>query len=805
MSDIRSAFHAIRRAPAFTSVAVLTLAIGIGASATIFSLVDAIFVRGLPYPEPDRLVVLVGTVQRAEVERRGNSYPDFLDWRADSSAFDGMAAYFAQARTVSGTGDPDRVLIEAVSASYFDVLGIRPMLGRVFRADEDEVTGRNAVTILSHAFWMRRFGGDRAVVGQTVRVDSTTYEVVGVMPPGVGGVTNLAQLWVPFTMSGWPLDERGSRGFQAVARLRPGIAVDQAQSQLDTVSTRLAREYPGENEARAVEVSPLSVETFGEMQPAVLALMAAVSLVLLIACANVANLLIARSENRQRELAVRRALGANSLRILRQLLTESLVLVGLGTSAGLALAALAIPALVSTSPVDIPAFADPRLSSAVLGFTTVVALVCGLALGFGLALHSPDDRFADVLRGLTRGSSAGKSPLRNVLVVVEVSLSVALLVGAGLMIRTAQNLVALDPGFNADSVLSFELSIAQVGQESRPGDSPQAFVTTGPALIEQLEALPGVESASLVSDIPLTFGGGAIFYTAEGGRVFDATTRPRAYVHRVSPGFFQTMDVPILYGRTFDASEVVADSASVIVSERVAERFWPGQNPIGKRLKRGALEADTPWLNIVGVVPEIKYRALPDNPTADPDLYFPVDDRSVQAVMLRTTVEPESVANSIRATLREISPDIVVYNMAPMADRVTAMTSRARFTTWLMGLFAGAALLLAVIGIYGVMSYLVAQRTREFGIRLALGAKPQAILGLVFREGLKLVSVGLVIGVGVAVLLTQSLESQLFGVSTLDVSALAAVMVLATTTLLACLVPAFRATRVDPNNALRTE
>ena len=606
-------------------------------------------------------------------------------------------------------------------------------------------------------------------------------------------------------MSGWPLEQRGSRGFQSVARLRPGVSLEQAQSQLDTISTQLEREYPRENEARAVAVSPLSVETFGQIQPAVLALMAAVSFVLLIACANVTNLLIARSESRQRELAVRSALGANRLRIVRQLMAESLVLVGLGTSIGLALASLAIPALVAISPVDIPPFANPHLSFAVLGFTSLVALVCGLALGFGMALHVPDDRAADVLRGSARGSSAGKSRLRGALVVGEIALSVALVVGAGLMIRTVQNLVAVDPGFNTESVLSFELSIADGGPEAGANDSPQPVVTTGPRLIERLEALPGVESASLVSELPLGNDGGAIFYAAEGASAFDAATRPRAYVHRVSPGFFATLEIPMLQGRPFVASDVATDDASVIVSQRVADRFWPGQDPIGKRIKRGTLEADSPWLNIVGVVPEIKYRALPDNPTADPDLYFPADERSVQAVVLRTSADPEAVTGAVRAALREMSPDIVVYNVAPMADRAAAMTSRAQFTTWLMGLFAAAALSLAVIGIYGVMSYLIAQRTREFGIRIALGARPEAILGLVVRAGLKFVALGLAIGSGAAVLLSRSLESQLFGVSALDASALAAVALLAITTLLACVVPAFRATRVDPNDALRAE
>ena len=804
MSDIRSALQAVRRAPAFTSVVVLTLALGVGASATIFSLVDAIFFRGLPYPAANELVVLVGTVQRTELERRGNSYPDFLDWRADSTVFDGMAAYVTQGRTISGAAEPERIVTEAVSASYFSVLGIEPMLGRAFRADEDEVAGRNPVTMLSYSLWMRRFGGDRSIVGQTVRLDATTYEVVGVLPAGAGGLNSAAQLWVPFTMSGWPLEQRGSRGFQAVARLKPGVSLEQARSQLATISSRLEQAYPQENEARSVEISPLSVETFGQLQPAVTALMAAVSLVLLIACANVANLLIARSEGRQRELAVRGALGANRRRILKQLATESLVLVGLSTAVGLSLAAVAIPALVATSPVAIPAFADPQLSLAVLGFTSVVAFVCALALGAGLAMHAPEKRLVDVLRGLTRGSSAGKSPLRSALIVAEVSLSVALLVGAGLMIRTVQNLVAVDPGFNTDSVLSFELSLAQPGPAPDEGDS-QETATTGSALIERLEALPGVLSTSLVSDLPLTGNGNAIFYAAEGGGVFDATARPRAYVHRVSSGFFETMDMPILRGRTFVTSEAVAGSTSVIVSQNVVDRFWPGQDPIGKRIKRGALESDAPWLSIVGVVPETKYRAVPDNPTADPDLYFPMDERGLGVVMLRASVEPTSVVGAIRAALREASPNLVMYNVAPMSDRLAAMTSQAQFTTWLMGLFAGSALLLAVIGIYGVMSYMIAQRTRELGIRIALGASPQAILRMVFAGGLKLVSLGLVVGVGAAFLLSQALKSQLFGVSTFDPSGFAAVALLVTTTLLACLVPAFRATRVDPNDALRSE
>jgi putative ABC transport system permease protein len=784
-------------------VAVLTLAIGIGANTAIFSLLDAMLLRGLPYAEPERLVALIGTVKRTEVERRGNSYPDFLDWRAESTAFEGLAAYSSQAMTISGRGDPQRLLVETVSATYFDVLRIEPMLGRTFRAAEDDVGGRNAVAILSHALWMRQFSGDPSVVGQTVSLDGTIYDVLGVMPPRVAGLTDAAQLWIPFTMSRWPLDARGARGFYAVARLRPGVSAEQAQSQLDTISARLEREYPVENEARAVEVSPVSVEVFGDLRPAVLALMVAVGFVLLIACANVANLLIARAENRQREIAVRAAIGASRLRILRQLMTESLVLAGLGTAAGLVLAGIAIPALIAASPVNVPSFADPRMSLSVLGFTGVVALACGLVLGYAPAMHARDHRFADVLHGSTRGSSAGRSPVRSVLIVTEMALAIVLLVGAGLMIRTVQNLAAVDPGFDVDSLLSFELSIPQ--READADGFPPAFATTGAELIERLGALPGVDSASLVSDMPLTGRGSAIFYAAESSSTFDAATRPRGYVHRVSPGFFATMGVPILRGRTYLPSELDTDSTSVIVSERVAERFWPGQNPIGKRIKEGSFEADRPWLDIVGVVPELKYRALPDNPTADPDLYFPHVDRGVQSVLLRTGTDPAAVIASVRAAIRELDPDIVIYDDAPMADRAMAMTSQSQFTTWLMGIFGGTALLLAAVGIYGVMSYLVTQRKREFGIRVALGAGTRAILGLVLRTGLKLVAVGLAVGIGAAALLSRLLESLLFGVSVMDASGIAAAALLTIIAFVACLVPALRATRVDPNEALRAE
>ena len=472
VKDVTFALRALRRAPGFTVVAVLALAVGIGANTAIFSLVDAMLVRGLPFAESDRLVVLIGNVRRATVERRGNSYPDHLDWRAQATSFEDMAAFIGGARTIAGGGDPERVRIEGVSAAYFGVLGVTPALGRTFSPDEDEVGGRNHVVILSYGLWHQRFGGDPDVVGSTVRLDTTTYGVIGVMPAGFTGLTDQAAVWVPFVaaLSEDFLESRGTRGFLSVARLAPGATIEQAQSELDVISTQLEEEYPRTNEARAVEISPQSVETFGQIRPAVLALMAAVSFVLLIACANVANLIIGRAETRQREIAVRTALGAGWFRLLRQLVTESLVLSGLGALAGLGLAWVSVRALVASSPIALPSFAAPALSLPVLAFTTGVAIVCGLLLGIAPALHVRVGRLYEVLKGSARGLSSASTHVRSVLVVAEVSLAVVLLVGAGLMIRTVQNLTAVDPGFDTDSVLTMTISVPRdEGSGGRPG------------------------------------------------------------------------------------------------------------------------------------------------------------------------------------------------------------------------------------------------------------------------------------------------------------------------------------------------
>jgi putative ABC transport system permease protein len=809
--DVRYAFRTLRRSPGFTVVAVLVLAIGIGANTAMFSLVDAMLLRGLPYADADRLVLLIGNVQRAVVERRGNSYPDHLDWRAKSTRFVDMAAVDTTTMTLVDFEEPERIPVETVSAPYFSLLGVAPAYGRTFRPDEDEVAGRDAVVVLSDGLWRRRFGADPSIVNRTIQSATRTYTVVGIMPPGFTGVYDTAQLWIPFVLSGTPLDNRGNRGFQTLARLKPGASIAEARAELDVISRQLEAAYPQTNEKRGVEVSPLSVETFGQLQPIVVTLMMAVGFVLLIACANVANLLIGRSETRQREIALRTALGAGRSRLFRLLITESCVLTMVGAAAGVAVAKVSVDALTAASPVTFPSFIQPGLNLTVLAFTVGIAVACGVLVGLAPAMHVRWVKLSDTLKETGRGSTGIRSQrLRAALVVAEVALAIVLLIGAGLMIRSVQKLTAIDPGFQADHLLTLNASIPRLPAPAvspAPGTppAPPPMVVSADTLLTHIRAVPGVTAASLASDLPLGASASAVFYSAEGDATAGAQTMPRAYVHRVTPEFFDTMGMVLKAGRTFHPGEATPDSPAVIVSESVIRRFWANQDPIGKRIKLGAPNSENPWLTIVGVVGEVKYRGLPANPTADPDLYFPALDRPIPGLLIRTSVEPSSVTAAVRAAIRRAHPSIVVYNVSPMVDLVKAQTAASTFTTWILGLFAMTALVLSVVGIYGVMSFLVAQRTREFGIRLALGATRRELVGVVLKQGTHLIAVGAVIGVVLSLGLSRLLGNLLYGVTAMDVASAMAILVLVVVAIVACAVPAARATRVDPVIALRNE
>jgi predicted permease len=814
LQDVRYALRTLRRAPGFTIVAVLALAIGIGANTAIFSLIDAVRARALPYADPSSLVELWGNVLRTTVERRGNSYPDFLDWRAQSKSFEDMAAFDSQTLTLAGVEEPERILVEFASAPYFSLLGVGAARGRTFTAEEDRVAAPGSVVVLSDGLWKRRFSADPQIVGRSLTLNARAYTVVGVMPQGFKGLTDTAELWVPFALYASPqtLSSRGTRGFGALARLKPGVTPVAARTELSGISKQLERAYPDTNEKRGVEVSPLDVELVGALRPALLTLMAAVAFVLLIACANVANLLIARSEARRREIAVRTAVGAGRGRLLRQLITESCVLTALGAGAGLLLARGAVALLIARSPVTFPSFVTPGLDLRVAAFTVAVSLACGILVGLAPGLQARSVDLNSALKETARGSDGRRSHrLRSVLVVAELSMAVVLLVGAGLMIRSVRNLMALDPGFDPKAVLTLRVSIprASVAQPPASPGAPQVPrqpAVASRALLDRVRALPGVADVALGTDLPLDGSAAAGFYAAEGMSPATAQNTPRAYTHRVSPGFFGTLRIPIVAGRTFTDAELSPTSPAIVVSERVVKRFWPGQDPIGKRIKFGPLTSDNPWLTIVGVAGEVKYRGLPENPTADPDIYLPLVERNSQyALAIRATVPPSSLVAPLRALIRSLDPSIPIYQVATAEERIDEQTSQSRFTMWLMGVFAAVALALSVIGIYGVMSYLVTQRTREIGIRLALGAGGRDILRLVVGNGARLIGAGIVLGLAASFALQRMVASLLFGVTAADMASGIAVVVLAAVALLACYVPALRATRVDPLHALRQD
>jgi predicted permease len=815
--DIRYALRTLRKSPAFTGVAVFALALGIGANIAIFSVVNAVVLKPLPYRDPGKLTLLWGNVKRTIVERRGASYPDFVDWRKQSKSFVDMAVYDGVSFTLTGADEPERIDGEFVSASYFPILGVSPILGRTFLPSEDVVPMRDAVVILSEGLWKRRYGADPGIIGKSIRTSTRSYTVVGVMPTGFAGISDTGQIWVPLMMSGSAEDlaERGNRGPAVLARLKTGVTVPQAQAELDTICRALARQYPGTNEARGVEVAPLDKEILGEIRPAALALLGAVAFVLLIACANVANLLLARSEARQREIALRVALGAGPLRLWRQLLTESCVLAAIGAATGLLLAVFGLRILMATGPITFPSFVHPGIDPPVALFTVLVSVLCGVVMGLAPAVHSRIAGLHTALKESSGRVSGGKLPqrFRDALVVAEIALTLVLLIGAGLLIRSFRELTALSPGFDPGHLLCLSVSLPRlpeapplVAATLQTASDANAVVSTS-QILERLKALPSVQTVAAATDLPLSGNEHAIFYAAEGQPSVTAQNIPRAYLHRVTPGFFSTLRAKLVAGRGFSQEEMQGDPAVVVVSENVAKRFWPGQDPLNKRIKGGNPKSSSPWLRIVGVVAEMKYRALPNNPTGDPDLYLPLTDRHRDILLVvRTTLDPGSLTGAVRSAIHEIDRTVPIYNIAAMTERIVEQTARDRFTSWLMGIFAGVALLLATVGVYGVMSYAVTRRTQEIGVRMALGANRPQVLLLIVGQGLPLILAGILVGLAVSFGLTRLIATLLYGVTPTDAFTFAGVTALLVfIALFACWLPALRASRVDPLEALRHE
>ncbi len=805
LTDLRYAWRTLWKNRSTTLGATLALALGIGATTTIFGLLNAVLLRPLPYPEGERLVELWGTVERAQTERRGTSFPDYYDWKARARSFDAMAMWMGQSPILYGAGEPVQLTGEIVDGPYFEMLGVAPVAGRLFQPG-DFAPNAQAVAVIGEGLWDERFGRASDVVGRSLQLGARTFTIVGVAPAAFRGRSDQADVWTPVasTLPPASLTQRGNRGFAPLARLAPGVTLEAAQAEMTTICAQLEQEYPQSNEKRYAQVSPLSVELFQYVRPAVVLTFVVAAMVLLIACVNVSSLLLARGQARRAEISLRRALGADERRIARLLWTESALRVVIGGVLGWIVSYWTGAALVALSPVQLPTFATleaDRRTLLFLGFVGV-SITVAVALAPFRSLRTAQ---ATIIRDATADNRGGsRLMMLRGLVVAQVCVAVALMVVAGLLVRSLRSLTTFDPGFDPRGVLSMRVQLPP--RPSAPGGAP---VTPNPAtvttLVDKLRALPGVGQVGLSSTVPLSGGSSAIFYTAEGATGFDATNQPRAYVHRVTPGYLAAIGLPLTDGRDFSIDDLNPNATVVIVSENVVRRFWPGQSALGRRIKPGGVTSQAPWLTIVGVVRESNLRALPRNPTADPDLFFPfVPGARGFAVVLRTTKDPNTLAGPARQVIQAHDSAAALFSVQSLEQLVDAQLAQPRFLGWLTGGFALLALTLTLVGIYGMLAYWVRRQRTEIGIRLALGAPRGSLLRLVVGQALTMAAIGIVAGVVLAALIARWMEAQLYGVGTLDwVSFGGTALLMLGAAIAASLIPAARALREDPMGALR--
>ena len=813
MSDLRYAWRALWKSPITTLGAMLALALGIGATTTMFGLLNAVSLRPLPYPESDRLVELWGNVERQVVERRGTSIPDYLDWKAKTTSFDQFSAWSGNGFIMYGNGAPERIYGEVVAGEYFGVLGVEPILGRALTSADDAGDAPLAA-VIGEELWSRAYSRAQDVVGKSIRLSNQVFTIVGVAPAKFKGRSDTSEVWVSMIASVPPQarDQRGSRGFPALARLAPGVSLAQAQADSTNVAKQLEQAYPTSNEKRGIEVSPLSNEVFGTIRPAISLLFGAVAFVLVIACASVASLLLARTESRRREFSLRRAIGADERRLIRLMLCESAWVVALGGTTGVLLSMWAGDALLALSPVQLPSFAAPGIDWRTLGFVAGIGVLITVVIGLSPLRSMGKHSLAQDLREgalEARGGATGRT--LQTIVAVQIAVTVMLLVGAALFGRSFAALAKFDPGFDPKGVLSMRVQLPVVaGAQAVPPVQGQGVDAGAPALalLEDLRGLPGVTQAALASAIPLG-GQGAIFYAAEGMGEVDATNRPRAYLHRVSPGYVETIGLRLFDGRAFGPTDLGANATNVMVTQAMAQRFWPGQSAIGRRIKAGDLTSENknPWWTIVGVLKDANLRGIPVNPTRDPDIFLPFNERSRGfAVLIKASGDPSLLIKPATEVMRRVDAGVAVFTPQPLSELVDQQLASSRFLTWLTSVFAATALTLAIIGIYGLLAYWVGQRTREIGVRAALGANRGQLMGLVVGQGLMLALVGVVAGGIAAAVLGRFVETQLYSVQPLDIVSFAVTAgIMIVTAFIASVVPALRTLRIDPINALRGE
>ena len=810
LQDIRFGLRMLLKSPSVSIVATIALALGIGANTAIFNVVNAVLLRPLPFPESEALVAVYETNLDRGLQRGSHSYPNFMDVRAQNTVFEHISSYHGSDFIMTGRGEPARLEGYIVTADLFSLLGVKPELGRTFLPDEDKPTETGRVVVLSHSLFQNRFGSDPSIINQSITLDGVKFTVIGVMPRDFEFPiqNNPVELWT--TIAGdasgkEPItDQRGAHFLQVIARLKKGVSKEQAQAELTTIASRLEQQYPDTNTRRTLQLEPALNALVGDIRPALLILLGAVACVLLIACANVANLLLARATSRHKEMAIRSALGASRIRVIRQLLTESVLLSIVGGSVGLLLAVWWSDLLVALGKEDIPRAVHVGMDWRVLGFTLGVSLLTGLIFGLAPAFHSSKTELVESLKEGGRGTSEGarRNHVRNVLVVTELAIAVVLLVGAGLLIQSLWRLRNVSSGLQPDNVLTFNVTLPEIKYNT--DKQAQFFID----LKQRLEATPGVQSASSILPLPLSNDRFVISFEIE-GRPMAPKDHPSADYFATGVGYFKTMGIPIVKGRDFDDRDKHGSTPVVIVSETFARQIFPNDDPIGKRIKPGIgtyEDENTPWREIVGVVGDIRNRSLNTEPKKA--YYIPqtqVPFNQLVAVV-KTTGEPHGLISAVTKQVAAMDPDIPLFAVKSMPEYLSASVAAPRFSTTLLTIFAAVALVLTVVGLYGVMSYSVAQRTNEIGIRLALGAQSRDVLLMIVKQGGTLILLGLVIGLAGAYALTRLIASLLFGVTAKDPITFGAVAVLlAIVALLACYVPALRATKVDPMDALRCE
>jgi putative ABC transport system permease protein len=805
--DLRYGARMLLKQPGFTLIAMLTLALGIGANTAIFSVVNAVLLRPLPFREAGQLMML-GTVDTRESDGLSSvSYPNFVDWRAQSGSFERLAAFRVRSFTLTGSGEPARLNGVIASAELFALLGVSPSLGRSFRAEEDNAGA--SVVILSHGLWRRRFNSDPRVIGRNITLNDRSLPVVGVAPAGFQFPIEAepADLWTTIAHDATgdtPMTaQRGLGYLSVIGRLKPGVSGAQAQAEMDGIARRLERQYPDDNAHQGARLVPAYEQLVGDVRRPLLIIFGAVGCVLLIACANVANLLMARATARRREIALRAALGASRGRVIRQLLTESVLLALAGSLCGWLLAWGCMESLLSLSPENIPRLQDVRLDGRVFGFTLLVSLLTGVIFGLAPALQAAKTELTETLKeGGRSGEGARGARLRSALMISEVAIALVLMAGAGLLLNSFWRLLQVNPGFDPRQTLTFRLNLP----DSKYSD-PQAV-----AFFERLQArlqnLPGVRSASVTFGLPFSKSRIGTPLDIEGLPVAPSD-RPQIECQSVLPDYFRTLGIRLIKGRDFNARDDLKARRVAIINETLARRFFPNEDPIGKRIRPeiSTEQGDASIREIIGVVSDVRYRSL----TADVPLevYMPYTQLPISTGMwiaLRTDADPRSLIGAARAEVQALDKELPVFEVKTLDQYFSGAVGRPRFNALLLLLFAGVALLLTAVGLYGVISYSVTQRTREIGIRMALGAQTHDMLRLVVKQGMTLTLIGVGAGLGGALALTRLLKTLLFGVSAADPLTFSIIVLLLTVVaFVACWLPARRATKVDPMVALRSE